>query len=279
MEERYKKQFLESGVPQLAETLRSSKLSVLPKEKLEKLDNLAARAVAELNGTGSREKPLADLYRQITTEFAPYIGWALAAATDVESFQTQTLAVIEEFSADSAALAKEQKDLIAELKSERTINTVAKHAGHFKDEAKRYAFASYCWLGAAVLVGVLTLCYATLLLLRFTDSLPVDPRMAVVVAHAIPKIILLSLLSVAMAFSIRNYGANCHNYVINSHRMRALSTFDSFLNSTEDPQVKNAILLHTASMTFSPQSTGFTKIDHEIKLSHPAVDLIKGSGG
>ena len=48
MEERYKKQFLESGVPQLAETLRSSKLSVLPKEKLEKLDNLAARAVAEL---------------------------------------------------------------------------------------------------------------------------------------------------------------------------------------------------------------------------------------
>ncbi len=74
------------------------------------------------------------------------------------------------------------------------------------------------------------------------------------------KIIVLSILTFATSWAAKNYSAHRHNFVINTHRHNALSTFETFVSAANDDiSTKNAVLLHATQTIFQHQPTGYSK--------------------
>src|SRR6202035_769155 len=74
----------------------------------------------------------------------------------------------------------------------------------------------------------------------------------------IAKVILFTIGLSAAYWSARVYRSHRHNSIVNRHRANALTSFEQFVVSTEDKEVKNAILLQTTTCIYAPQPTGFS---------------------
>ena len=220
-------------------------------------------------------------YAALLQRVAPHIALHKLRGFDLDDHKKAFDRVVQDFNTRSGATIKKVQDeqetvdgLVQKLTEERTQMTVANHAKHFETEAESYQKQYRWWLAAAISFGLVTLAFVSYLLFRFD---PGSEDTGVVLAYSIPRVLFISLLSTGIAASLRGYNANRHNYVVNRHRMRALSTFDAFVNSSQEPDVRNAVLLQTASAIFAPQASGFSKVDHEIRFSHPAMDLLKSA--
>jgi hypothetical protein len=104
-----------------------------------------------------------------------------------------------------------------------------------------------------------------------------------VVEHSIVRIALLSLAFTLLLFCLRNFSAARHNYIVNQHRAIALTTFQTFVTSTSDQAVKNAILLQAAQSIFSASRSGYLKDESDPPQITYINDVVKnvgsGSGG
>ena len=69
--------------------------------------------------------------------------------------------------------------------------------------------------------------------------------------------------------------AQLHNYVVNKHRQNALSTFETFVKSTDDNDTKNAVLIQATRSIFSPQHTGFSAQEGESSTSPAIHEIIR----
>jgi len=88
------------------------------------------------------------------------------------------------------------------------------------------------------------------------------------------KILVLSALSVALFWAVRNYKAHKHNSTLCRHRANALMTFKAFVEGTSDEGVKDAILLQAAQAAFANRSTGFDSQDKESATVSPIVEVL-----
>jgi hypothetical protein len=70
-----------------------------------------------------------------------------------------------------------------------------------------------------------------------------------------------------------------HNQVINRHRQTALTTFQAFVGSTSDLQVKNAVLLQATQAIFLPQPSGYLKADNDTPQVNQFFDLVRDVTG
>jgi hypothetical protein len=75
---------------------------------------------------------------------------------------------------------------------------------------------------------------------------------------AIAKVILFTIGLSAAYWSARVYRSHRHNFIVNKHRANALTSFQEFVATAADQEVKNAVLLQTTSCIYAPQPTGFS---------------------
>jgi hypothetical protein len=136
---------------------------------------------------------------------------------------------------------------------------IAAHAGVFDKEHKKYGIAGRLWLGVTILVGILGA--TAILWFMLSHSLPQDSFGVQLWSWGAPKLFLISVFYVALAFCIRNYGASRHNAAVNKHRASAMQTFELFKDSAASAQTKDAVLRMATEAIFAPQQTGFIKED------------------
>lgn len=90
------------------------------------------------------------------------------------------------------------------------------------------------------------------------------------------KLLLFSFLVGGIVWSGRVYRAHRHNYVVNKHRQNALSTFKTFVSSTQDQQTKNAVLLQATQCVFAPQVTGYITQENEASGTPQILEIVRG---
>lgn len=93
------------------------------------------------------------------------------------------------------------------------------------------------------------------------------------------KAVIISLFYFAVVVANRAYRVNRHNYVINRHRVDALSTFESFSAAANDAGTKSAVLLETTRAIFGPQSSGHLGAEAEAQSSPQILEILRASTG
>ena len=207
-----------------------------------------------------------------------------ALASDVQEIMSRPTAEVEK-RAQSAMAAADNAKIAAEKELERIkglaedVEKLARQSGvteqtvHFKKLADNYRIGALAWLGASVIVGVGLYQYVANL------DLPSTTNPTAMVSIVLPRLVIITLLSTALIFCIRNFSALVHNVIVNRHRQTALATFKTFANSTDDPATRNAVLVQSTQAIFAPQPSGYLKTDTEIPQMSQFTEIVRGVTG
>jgi len=164
--------------------------------------------------------------------------------------------------------------LVAEVERMAKDAGVTNQAVHFKALADSYGKAAIYWMAAAFVAGIGLYFYVSNL-----HDKPSATTTLGLAAEIMPRLITVTLLSTALIFFIRNFSAAMHNKTVNRHRQTALTTFKTFVGSTEDPSTKNAVLVQATQAIFAPQPSGYLKTDQEMPQMNQVTEIVRGVTG
>lgn len=131
---------------------------------------------------------------------------------------------------------------------------VETHATIFETESKFLKSQSHWWL---VATGILLIVTAGGAAYFYTNPSFALGDVTVALQIIVPKVFLLGLLVSITVWCGRNYRALAHEAAVNKHRANALSTFRTFVDSTNEPEVRNAVLLEATRAIFSQAPSGY----------------------
>lgn len=152
---------------------------------------------------------------------------------------------------------------------------VSAHSIHFKKEADEHKKAANIWLFVTVVIAIVAICFGIYNydhFMEISDKITTYQNIQLIVA----KVVIFSLLLTGLVWSGRIYRANRHNYIINKHRHNALNTFEAFAKSTNDEQIKAAVLLQTTQCIFSQQNSGYISQEGEMGGAPQILEIIRG---
>lgn len=266
------------------------------KTKLERIENLTE---TEYNGAlfGALRQELMKTWRdEIWTISAQMISFCTSTSTVAGVLQSLEQGV-EKANFRAGELEAWQKDFKAwfepvgnslenaQIKAEQQYAATqellkrvgAKHHSElFAQEAKSHRKASWCWLIiSGLFAGALIWCAVWLLVSGYAQDVK---ETGAAIAYATNRVLLLSVLSVGLFMSLKNYSACRHNCVVNEHRSNALLTFDTFSNSAKDEETKKAVLLQVMQAIFAPQPTGYLKTADSVQ-GPQIIEFIKNTVG
>jgi hypothetical protein len=189
---------------------------------------------------------------------------------DVAARAAELLAAAERQNNEQTAILGAAKDLLANQKKFAQEIAVTGYGSLFAGEARSHQIASRIWLAVSGTFAVSIAYFGWVnyqntvqLMNEFSKTVTsntVQPSIpsSLTLQFALAKLILFTIGLSAAYWSARVYRSHRHNFVVNRHRANALTSFETFIGSTTDPEVKNAVLLQTTSCIYAPQPTGFT---------------------
>lgn len=131
------------------------------------------------------------------------------------------------------------------------------------------------WMIGAAISAAVTIAYAIYSFGYQLHEAAQNAPTAKLVTLTVERVIVISILSTAILFCVRNYSAARHNFVINRHRQNALSTFETFVKASGDDQTKDAVLLQATRSIFTPQASGYLKPDVEAAPSNQIIEIMR----
>ena len=204
-----------------------------------------------------------------------------AAQKDLESIQSLT--------GQAETLVGKAQTLYEKAQETLRTASVATHAGHFETRANSARHASWAWLTFAIVLagGTIWVAFDLLQIAQPTATSVVAQQgtgvdLSQMISFLAVRVFVLSILTYGITFCARNYSSNRHNFTVNSHRKDALSSFEAFVQSTDIPAVKDAVLLQATQAIFSPQSTGYGKAGESAPPLSPwelIGDVLRGQRG
>ena len=131
---------------------------------------------------------------------------------------------------------------------------VATFTEEFKGEEANLLKRSKKWLNATAVFAVLTILAA--ILFYFWPKVLSDADGWDTLRNIISKAAILAVLFTGTIWCGRIYRALIHQAAVNKHRALSLKTFQAFVKATEDPYVKDAVLMAATQTVFASVSTG-----------------------
>lgn len=206
---------------------------------------------------------------------AQTINWA-EYTSEIETYRETMREAAE---ASQGALSRYQAEASTALTAIKNIAGeagVAEHATYFETASMTHAGTAKTWLRATIAAAAVTFVVAIgFLLMAFYWVPETVPQ---TIQYTIAKLIILSVLSFATVWAASNYRAARHNELVNGHRRDALGTFRAFVEASEDPQVRDAILLQAAQAIFVGRTTGFDSDEAAPTMAVPLMEMIKHVG-
>ena len=155
-----------------------------------------------------------------------------------------------------AATRRGEIDEIVALAREASASAgVATFTHEFDQEAKRLAAGSKKWLGAVVALAILTSVAA--LVSFYWPTLPSDANSWATLRHVVAKVSVIAVFFTGTIWCGRIYRALTHQRSINRHRALSLKTFQAFVQATDDPATRDAVLMAATKSIFGNVPTGF----------------------
>lgn len=176
-----------------------------------------------------------------------------------------------------AQAVQQQQRVEATLKS---VEAAAKQVGvtqeavHFSKLANNYFRVSLVWIAFALFFGIGAFYYAN----THLSQSPLGDT-ATLARFMIPRLVIISLLLTGLVFCLRNFAACSHNLIVNRHRQTSLSTFQTFVNGTSDPDTKDAVLLQATRSIFAPQASGFLKGEADAPQVSQVTEVVRDLAG
>ena len=163
--------------------------------------------------------------------------------------------IINETKKKLAEKEKEVDQLILKMQNQLTEKPISQYKAIFADQAERYRKGSQFWLiMAGVAIGVFAAVFV--LLSKFLEI--EGTQLSETLQNLFTKGFLLSPIYVWLNRSIKNYTAQKHLEVINTHRQNALETFDTFVAAAEgNRETRDAVLLSATEAIFDANQTGY----------------------
>ena len=160
---------------------------------------------------------------------------------------------------DADAYVKNKRDeveKVVEATREASASAgVGAFTNEFSREADELAGASKNWLWIVGSLGSLTLTSA--IVSFFWPSLPDDASSWMTLRHVVAKVSVIVALFTGTIWCGRIYRALRHQRSINKHRALSLKTFQAFVEATDDPTTRDAVLMAATKSIFSNVPTGF----------------------
>ena len=187
------------------------------------------------------------------------VGQLTAEVDDmVAKLKTETNRVEEiNNEAEQKQVEREQEfdRLKLEVQNQLTEKPISQYKAIFADQAEQYRKGARFWLVMAVVaIGVFAATFV--LLSKFMGS--GGTQLSGTLQNLFTKGFLLSPIYVWLNRSIKNYTAQKHLEVINTHRQNALETFDTFVAAAEgNRETRDAVLLSATEAIFDANQTGY----------------------
>lgn len=150
------------------------------------------------------------------------------------------------------------------------------HAQSFSAQASEHKKLAKKWILAVCVLGIAGVSILAWIASEITDLS--DGKLSVVFFAL--KLPLLALSYLGLRFSIKNYSAHQHLYVINKQRSNVLNSIEAFMEGAKDEETKHAILLAGVGAAFSHQETGFiTTREGAGSEDQNLIDVVKAASG
>jgi hypothetical protein len=235
------------------------------------------------NAAASLKAQVFEIFDQCSNQLLRPLVFTATQATDYSKIEREAEGLLQRVQNSADAFEKTLNErnaasekALAAIQKQAAEAGVSQNAIHFGDSAAEFAKKAHTWQTASIWMTVATVvaALASVLLAYFA---PV-PDTASAIQLALSKIVVVSVLVLGLVWCNRNHRAMKHNETLDRHRQNALATFRTFVEGTDNPSIKEAILLAAASSAFSARSTGFdgsdTDTDQSALLALDAVGRV-----
>ncbi len=161
----------------------------------------------------------------------------------------------EEFEKQEAKRQQEFEKLKLDIQNSLADKSVSHHKTIFSDQAEKHKGVARIWL---IMTGVATIAFFGFFYWLHTNLSPQGTQFTAALQNLFAKGLLLSPIYLWLNRSIKNYTAQKHLEVINTHRQNALATFDTFVAAAGDNrETRDAVLLAATEAIFDANQTGY----------------------
>jgi hypothetical protein len=246
------------------------------------LDQIDKFSIEQPNATQVRDGLITNIHQSAdrfytqTAAWIPFLAYQKGDVTaNIEKLNTSVIAANKIVADAKVAIeikSKEIEEIITKAREASAGAGAAVFTEDFNMEATLLSTRATKWLIATAILGVLTICAATLT--WFWTQAGLDAGQ--VWQKIVSKFIILSMFLTSTFWCGRVYKALMHQSALNRHRALSLRTFQAFSAAASDVQTKDAVLLETTRSIFSQGCTGFvdaasSSVDAEARV----VEIVK----
>lgn len=223
----------------------------------------------------SRLKDAVEQLHTAVSQWIPYLAYKHGDFSENIRQFTSVIASAENQLNESASYVATKQDevnrIVALAREAAGRAGVATFTQEFDAESKTLAATSRWWLGAVVGLALLTITAA--LGSFYWPSLPNDASGWVTLRHVVAKVSVIAILFAGTAWCGRIYRALTHQCSVNRHRALSLTTFQAFVEATDDPSTRDAVLMAATKSIFGNVPTGF--VDERGATQDTSVNVLE----
>ena len=153
---------------------------------------------------------------------------------------------------------KEIEQTHLEYQNQLTEKPISQYKEIFSGQAKNHGINAWIWL---VVTGGLALVFSWIFWGLLTDFMPTanqTDQLSTILPNLFAKGFFLSLIFLLLNRTIKNFAAEKHLEVINTHRQNALETFDTFVAAAEgNRDTRDQVLLAATRAIFDANQSGY----------------------
>ncbi len=203
-----------------------------------------------------------DLYEGLYENLFPYLDTFLSRKADPmrEELLKEAQATVSEIENEKQKVGEtlqEAEKILEALRSVSAKTGVSNFAEVFDGQAEQNKKTAKRWLIVSIVSAGVILISLYLIFGQLTSALENDIGFEVSLQIFFAKLLIFSFLSVVFYQVVKNYNANMHLYALNKHRQNSLMSFQAFVESTEDPKIRDAVLIQATRAIFEAGETGY----------------------
>ena len=229
------------------------------------------------NNRDSIAREINNFYEGLYEHLFPYLDTFLSRKADpmMEELVKEAQATVSEIENEKQKVGKtlqEAEKILEALRSVSAKTGVGKFAEVFDEQAKQNKKTARKWLIASIVSAVVIMAFLYLIFGQLTSVLKGDIELELSLQVFFTKLLIFSFLSVVFYQVVKNYNANMHLYALNKHRQNSLASFQAFVESTEDPKIRDAVLIQATRAIFEAGETGYVSSKD---VSTKGLEMIK----
>ena len=214
--------------------------------------------------TGNRDnlsnglRSVAENLHSIASPHIPYLSYRRGEIADniskLNKSVQEAAQILEQMESWTNERKSKVEDIVQAAQDAAAAVGVATFTQEFGDEATTLTSRSRTWLIATGLFATATILAA--ILSYYWPPLHPDAHLLETLRNIVSKAAIIAVLFTGTVWCGRIYRALIHQATVNRHRALSLKTFQAFVKSTDDPYVRDAVLMAATKTVFGSVPTG-----------------------